>query len=112
MPFACSQTNCAIRLSLRDDQVFISRGSKPKAPPLYQLGLLLYWLAHQTDVRQLSFLFQSVQVMSVSQFLAFTLFSYLTSQQPIAYVLPNPLGGCRLCFARYSSRDVCRCLSS
>jgi len=36
-------------------QVFISRGSNPQAAPLYQLGLSLYRLAHQTDVRQLSF---------------------------------------------------------
>jgi hypothetical protein len=47
------------------DQVFISRRSKPQAPPLYQLGLLLNRLAHQTDVRQLSFLFR---VSSTSSF--------------------------------------------
>jgi len=42
-----------------NDPVFISRGTKPQAPPpLYQLGLVLYRLAHSPGVRELSFLFR------------------------------------------------------
>jgi len=58
MPFACTQTNCETFFVLfENDQVFIHRGTRRQAPPLYQPGLLLYRLAHQTDVRQLPFLF-------------------------------------------------------
>ena len=39
----------------QNDPVFISRGTKPQAPPLYQLGLVLFCLALSQGVRELSF---------------------------------------------------------
>jgi len=35
-----------------------SRWRKAQAPPIYQRGLLLYWLAHGTELRELSYLFR------------------------------------------------------
>ncbi|RXK39452.1 hypothetical protein M231_03285 [Tremella mesenterica] len=37
----------------KDDPVFFSRGNKPQAPPKYQIGLLVYRMAHGHDCRTL-----------------------------------------------------------
>lgn len=49
--------NAQRRPSFDNDHVFLPSGTKRQVPPIDQLGLLLYPLAHSDGVRHLSFLF-------------------------------------------------------
>jgi len=51
----------------KNDIVFMSFGPKPQAPPLYQIGVAIYRLAHGHDVRSISRTFSiSGELFSVS----------------------------------------------